>query len=81
MAVEISKVRNDQIAVLRDIVEVTFIDTFANLNSEEDIEIYSAQAFTTERVTQEFQNKNSFFFFVYAAAELAGYLKLNMQGA
>jgi len=81
MSVKITKVKNDQKNELRNIIEVTFLETFAHLNTAEDIEIYSAKAFTTEQIVKEFHNENSFFFFVYFEEAIAGYLKLNIEKA
>lgn len=81
MTVEISRVRCDQVPELRDIIETTFLETFAHLNSAENIEIYSIQAFTSEQISKEFRTENSFFFFVYNEGALAGYLKLNTEAA
>ena len=81
MSVKISQINNDQTNELRNIIEVTFLETFAHLNTAEDIEIYSAKAFTTEQIVKEFHNENSFFFFVYFEEAIAGYLKLNIGDA
>ena len=81
MSVKISKVEKHQINALRDVVEVTFLDTFAHLNTAENIEIYSATAFTKNQISKEFNNENSFFFFIYFEDMLAGYLKLNTRDA
>ena len=67
--------------MLRDVIEVTFLDTFAHLNTVENIEIYSQAAFTTQQISKEFRNENSFFFFIYFEDRITGYLKLNTQDA
>jgi len=81
MTIKIEAVKKTQIEALRQIVETTFLDTFAHLNVPENIAIYSAQAFTPTQIQNEFNNKNSFFFFIYDDDEVAGYLKLNIEDA
>ena len=63
--------------VLRELSIRTYYETFAHLNTAEDMAAYLEDAFNVERLTQEFYDPNSFFYFLYADGNLAGYLKLN----
>ncbi len=81
MNIEIFKAKCDQLDQVRDIIETTFLESFAHLNTVENIDLYSAKAFTKEQILKEFKTQGSFFFFVYQDGDLAGYLKLNVEQA
>ena len=55
----------------------TFEDAFAHLNDPEDFMAYLDSAFGKQAVTDELNNENSSFYFVYYGDDLAGYFKLN----
>lgn len=78
---DIIPVERSQISSLRNIIETTFMDTFAHLNTDENIKIYAAKALSVVKITAEFENENSYFYFVCSEGEQAGYLKLNVKGA
>lgn len=81
MKIEIVILSQTQIHELKDIAKVTFLETFADLNSPENIEIYSANAFSEEQLIAEFEMDGSCFFFAYVDDTLGGYLKLNTGNA
>lgn len=62
---------------LRQLSIRTYSDTFAEMNTEENMQAYLRTAFSKERLLQELLNPHSSFFFLYADKTLAGYLKLN----
>lgn len=62
---------------LRELSIRTYYETFAHLNTAEDMAAYLEDAFNVEGLTQEFNDPNSSFYFLYADGRLAGYLKLN----
>lgn len=66
---------------LRCIAYQTFDETFREQNKKKNIDNYLASTFTEEKVLKEFQNPNSFFYFIYYQESLAGYLKLNVKNA
>ena len=67
----------DDFETLRELSIRTYYETFAHLNTAEDMAAYLEDAFNVERLTKEFNDPNSFFFLLYADGRLAGYLKLN----
>lgn len=77
MMIEISAVKQTEIHMLLAIAKATFLDTFAHLNTAENIEIYTAKSFTFEQTLKEFEVDGSCFYFVRLDNEIAGYLKLN----
>lgn len=66
---------------LRNIAYQTFDETIRAQNKKENIDNYLLRTFTKEKVLKEFQNPNSFFYFIFHKESLAGYLKLNIQDA
>ncbi|WP_321383875.1 GNAT family N-acetyltransferase [uncultured Enterococcus sp.] len=71
----------DDLEALQKISIETFTDTFAAQNTQENLTAYLEKAYTLEKLTEELQQLESFFFFIYMEEELAGYLKLNINAA
>lgn len=67
----------EDFSALRELSIRTYYETFAHLNTKEDMEAYLEGAFNADRLTKELNDKNSEFFFLYYNNQLAGYLKLN----
>ena len=67
----------EDFCTLRELSIRTYYETFAHLNTPEDMAAYLEDAFNVERLTKEFNDPNSSFFFLYFNDSLAGYLKLN----
>lgn len=63
--------------ILRKMSIETYYETFAPMNTSENMEAYLNRAFDMNKLRRELNDKNSFFFFLYSDDELAGYLKLN----
>ncbi len=77
-------IRKAEISDLNLLVEVsktTFVDTFAESNSEENIKSYLNANITNDKLLTELSNENSFFYFIYEGNTIAGYLKLNVGEA
>lgn len=73
----IQKVTLEDIAQLQKIGRQTFSETFSGDNSEEDMTQYLDEHFSTEKLTNELNNKNSEFYFAVLDGAVIGYLKLN----
>lgn len=59
------------------IARTTYIDSFASLNTGENMAKYLAENLTREKLSAELDNPHSVFFFARHAGEVIGYLKLN----
>jgi ribosomal protein S18 acetylase RimI-like enzyme len=59
----------------------TFYDFFAHLNDLSNIDTYSAEAFTLQKMQWELANPDSEFYFALLNDDTAGYLKLNFNNA
>lgn len=66
---------------IKSIGKKTFYETFAKDNTKEDMEKYLKESFSYEQVKSEIENKNSIFFIVKDNDEVAGYMKINFEGA
>lgn len=62
---------------LRDISISTFVETFAHLNSEENMRKYLEECLSLTKLTEEFNTEGSEFFFAMVGEEVIGYLKIN----
>lgn len=77
MTVTIDKATIADVAQLQAISKQTFIETFAEQNSEENMQKYLNEALSLEQLTLELQDENSEFYFARIGDEIVGYLKLN----
>jgi len=81
MSVVINECTTKDVKTLQAISYNTFHETFAAMNSEENMQAYLENAFTTKRLEEELSNPASKFFFIHYNQELAGYLKVNIDEA
>ncbi len=61
--IEIKQVSLDDLGQLQEICRSTFVETFADDNSEENIAEYLANGFSVEKLTDELNDPNSQFYF------------------
>lgn len=81
MTVEIRACRREDLQKLQEISIETFNDTFKDQNSPDNMRAYLERAFNATQLEDELSNSCSDIFFVYYNDELAGYLKVNRDGA
>jgi diamine N-acetyltransferase len=81
MNVRISHCTIDDVGLLKKLAYQTFDESFRPLNTEETIDTYLGEAFTTQKLSVELMTNGSEFYFIYADDEPAGYLKLNYAPA
>ena len=79
--VEIERVTLAHIEQLQQIGRQTFIETFSEINTEENMTKYLDDSFNISRLTTEIQNLNSEFYFAIIDAKVVGYLKINRGDA
>ncbi len=75
--IDIVRVTIDDIDSLQKIGRQTFSETFSSGNTEENMEKYLNEEFTSEKLTTELNDKNSEFYFAILNKNVIGYLKLN----
>ncbi|HMR83583.1 MAG TPA: GNAT family N-acetyltransferase [Niabella sp.] len=76
-AIEIKKVTLNDIEALQKTGRQTFYETFAAVNTEENMTQYLEEKFSIEKLTAELNDKNSLFYFAVSGNNIIGYLKLN----
>lgn len=75
--IEIRELTINDIVELQKISRQTFHETFAALNSEENMAKYLEEELSIEKLTAELKNTNSAFYFAVSNGKVIGYLKLN----
>ena len=77
MSIAIRRCTIKDFDVLRELSIRTYYETFAHLNTPEDMAAYLEDAFNVDKLMAELKDANSEFYFLYYNDKLAGYLKLN----
>ena len=65
------------LSVLQSFSRKTFFETFADVNTTENMTAYLDKAFAPEKLRMELSDTAAAFYFLYWNGSLAGYLKLN----
>ncbi|MEJ5056005.1 GNAT family N-acetyltransferase [Sphingobacterium sp. MYb382] len=73
----VQKVTLNDIEQLQKIGKETFLETFAAVNTEENIAQYLAEGLSKEKLLQELQDEHSEFYFSLLDNAIIGYLKVN----
>jgi ribosomal protein S18 acetylase RimI-like enzyme len=81
MEMQIVEVSGTDLKKLQEISRSTFIQSYVELNTAENMQLYLNQHFSKEKLTEELKNLESKFFFAVYGAEVVGYLKLNWGSA
>lgn len=79
--IEIILVNKSEAELLRTISIQTFTETFANQNTESDMQKYVSERLSMEQLSKELSNLNSSFYFLKFKTQIIGYLKLNVKEA
>ena len=66
---------------LRDLSIKTYTETFADYNTEKNMNEYLTRAYKRETLREELMNSESNFYFLHRSNNLLGYLKLNQYRA
>jgi ribosomal protein S18 acetylase RimI-like enzyme len=66
---------------LRSFSIKAFRDTFAAMNTPENMKLYIKRAFSVGKLRAEVADENTSFYLLIADGELAGYIKLNESGS
>lgn len=79
--IEIIKATVSDLETIQKISIQTFIETFAAVNTTQNIADYIKNSLNTEQLTAELNNVNSQFYLAYSDTEVVGYLKINFGDA
>jgi ribosomal protein S18 acetylase RimI-like enzyme len=77
----IRKVTISELEIIQKISKQTFIETFADVNTPENMENYVRENFNSVQVASEINNPESAFYLATLDKETIGYLKLNFGNA
>ncbi len=77
----IYKIGAEEITSLQIIGRQTFFETFADGNTEENMQKYLEEGFTIDKLTTELTNPDSAFYFAAISKNIIGYLKINWGSA
>jgi ribosomal protein S18 acetylase RimI-like enzyme len=79
--IEIQKATLNDLEILQKISIQTFTETFAAVNTPDNLANYINDSFNTKQLTTELSNRNSMFYLAYSNAVAVGYLKINFGDA
>ncbi len=77
-SITIRKITVSDINDLQKIGKQTFTETFAEVNTEANMNKYLADGFSIEKLSIELNNPDAYFFFAELNNKAIGYLKLNI---
>lgn len=77
----IKKLKPSDLESLRQISIQTFVDTFADQNTPENMDIYLNRSLSAEQLSSELRNPESEFYFAVLNNAIIGYLKINYGAA
>jgi len=77
----LKKASKIDIADLQDIGRQTFFETFADCNTEENMQKYLSESYSFEKLTNEISDVNSEFYLAKIDKKTIGYLKINFDQA
>lgn len=78
---EIKRVKMEDVKQLSELSKLTFKQTFAKVNTQEDIQNYLNDNLSVEQLSREVNNSCSEFYFIQDENETYGFIKLNTNDA
>ena len=79
--IDIRKVELTDLESLQAIGKQTFLETFGEMNTGENMAKYLTESFNDERLSNELTNPDSVFYFAMLENQVVGYMKLNFGEA
>lgn len=79
--IQLRRVERADVEVLQKISEQTFVETFGEVNTEEDMKKFLAEAYNLEKLMGEVSNVFTEFYFAETNNRVIGYLKINTGSA
>ncbi|KQT23291.1 GNAT family acetyltransferase [Chryseobacterium sp. Leaf405] len=77
MTIFIKKASSEDLKTIQNVGRETFYETFSIDNSEDEMQKYLDESFSTEKLTEELNTIDSQFFIAWEDENAIGYLKLN----
>ncbi|HSD07857.1 GNAT family N-acetyltransferase [Flavobacterium sp.] len=79
--IEIKKAILSDLSIIQNISKQSFTETFAAINTPENMAKYLEESFNTSQLTSEINNPDSPFYIAFWEKQPVGYLKLNFGNA
>jgi len=79
--IEIRKATISDLEIIQEISKQTFTETFAAVNTPENMSNYIRENFNPEQMALEINNPESAFYLAFLENEIIGYLKINFGNA
>jgi diamine N-acetyltransferase len=79
--IQVVEVGLADLRLLQEIAKRTFYDSFAAMNTAENMQLYANEYLTDEKLRAEILNPDSRFFFARREEKPVGYIKINQGGA
>jgi GNAT superfamily N-acetyltransferase len=76
MQIDIRRATLNDASLLSHLSTVTFLDTFRGTCTDEDIEQFVADCFSTNAVISELQDENDFYFIAFIDSVAVGYIRM-----
>lgn len=76
-AIDITRVQESDLNELQQIARQTFAESFAEFNTQADMEHYLNHNLSLASITNEWRDRGSAFYFARAGGQTVGYLKIN----
>ena len=81
MADSVVQLTMADVTKLQKVSQETFKDTFGAYNTDDDMSWYLNNQLSIQRLEEQLQTENSFFYFLEKNHQVVGYLKLNINDA
>ncbi|MDB4925264.1 GNAT family N-acetyltransferase [Mucilaginibacter sp.] len=81
ISIRLTQVTLTNLKALHQISRKTFIDSFAHLNTKENMEAYLTDHLTEQKLSEELDHSGSEFYFAENNGEPIGYIKINTGAA
>lgn len=79
--IQIRKASLSDLEIIQTLSIQTFTETFAAVNTAENMANYVQENFNLEQITSEISNPDSQFYIAFSESEAIGYLKINFRNA
>lgn len=77
ISILVKKAYTEDLEILQQVGRETFYETFSKHNSEEEMQKYLAESFSSEKLLKELNTQNTQFFIAWENENPVGYLKIN----
>ncbi len=74
--VSIRKATKEDLPALRNLAIKTYLDSFGEMNTKKDMDLYLEEAFNQKKIETEFSEPDSIFFLAFLNDEVVGYARI-----